>query len=156
MRKPISLDLRERIVEAYEREEGTREEVAKRFKVSLGMVKKLLQQESRTGDLRPRYRFCGRKAKLMAQHGAELKALVAKEPDVTLVEMKERLGLSCTVAAIHVLLTKLGLTYKKRHCMQPNKPAPTSSRSARAGNVSKADLIRRNLSSSTNRRPKQT
>jgi hypothetical protein len=31
-------------VEAYERKEGTREEVAKRFKVSVGMVKKLLQQ----------------------------------------------------------------------------------------------------------------
>ena len=34
------MDLRERIVEAYGRKEGTREEVAKRFKVSLGMVKK--------------------------------------------------------------------------------------------------------------------
>jgi len=49
MRKPISVDLRVRIVEAYEGKEGTREEVAKRFKVSLGMVKKLMQQQSRTG-----------------------------------------------------------------------------------------------------------
>jgi transposase len=65
MRRPISVDLRERIVEAYERQEGTREEAAKRFKVSLGMVKKLLQQQSRPWDLRPRYRFCGRKAKLL-------------------------------------------------------------------------------------------
>ena len=36
MKKPISLDLRERIVAAYVGKEGTREEVAKRFKVSLG------------------------------------------------------------------------------------------------------------------------
>ena len=100
MRKPISVDLRERIVAAYGEGEGTREEVARRFKVSLGMVKKLLQQQSRTGDLRPRYRFCGRKAKLMPEHGKTLQALVAKEPDLTLAEMKERLGLGCTVAAI--------------------------------------------------------
>ena len=44
MKKPISLDLRERIVAAYVDKEGRREEVAKRFKVSVGMVKKLLGQ----------------------------------------------------------------------------------------------------------------
>jgi transposase len=36
MKKQISLDLRERIVAACDAQEGTREEVAKRFKVSLG------------------------------------------------------------------------------------------------------------------------
>ena len=52
MKRPIALDLRERIVAAYDAKEGTREEVAKRFKVSLGMVKKLLAQRGRTGGLR--------------------------------------------------------------------------------------------------------
>ena len=151
MRKPISVDLRERIVEAYEREEGTREEVAKRFKVSLGMVKKLLQQQSRTGDLRPRYRFCGRKAKLMPQHGGALKALVAKEPDMTLEEMKARLGLDCTVAAIHQVLAKLGLTYKKRRSMRPNKTGRTWRGPDAGGGGAKARSTRRGWSSSTSR-----
>jgi len=39
---------------AIHAEEGSREEVAKRFKVSLRMVKKLLVQRNRTGDLRAR------------------------------------------------------------------------------------------------------
>lgn len=143
MRKPISVDLRERIVEACERKEGTREEVAKRFKVSLGMVKKLLQQQSRTGDLRPRYRFCGRKAKLMPQYGTALKALVAKAPDLTLAEMKQRLGLGCTVAAIHWAVTKLGLTYKKRRSMRLNKTGRTWRRPGAAGGGNKAGSIRR-------------
>jgi transposase len=156
MRKPISLDLRERIVEAYEREEGTREEVAKRFKVSLGMVKKLLQQQRGTGDLRPRYRFCGRKAKLMPEHGGALKTLVAKEPDVTLVEMKERLGLGCTVAAIHQVLGKLGLTYKKRRSMRLNKTGRTWREPGAAGSGAKAGSTRRGWSSSTSRPPKPT
>ena len=156
MRKTLSLDLRERIVEAYDAKEGTREEVARRFKVSLGMVKKLLSQRAKTGELAARHRFSGRKARLMALHGAQLKSLVAKQPDATLVEIKQRLGLSCTVAAIHVILTKMGLTYKKRRCMQPNKHAPTSPGSAKTGSASKADSIRQNLSSSTSRRPRQT
>ena len=37
----LSLDLRERILAAYDAGEGSREEVAHRFRVSLGMVKKL-------------------------------------------------------------------------------------------------------------------
>jgi transposase len=156
MRKTLSLDLRERIVEAYDAKEGTREEVARRFKVSLGMVKKLLTQRAKTGELGARHRFSGRKARLMPLHGAQLKSLVAKQPDATLVEMKQRLGLNCTVAAIHVILTKLGLTYKKRRCMQLNNNAPTSPGNAKPGSASKADSIRRNLSSSTSRRPRQT
>jgi hypothetical protein len=36
--KPISLDLRERILAADDADEGSRETVARRFRVSLGMV----------------------------------------------------------------------------------------------------------------------
>src|SRR4051812_45612422 len=156
MKKTLSLDLRERIVAAYDAKEGTREEVAKRFKVSLGMVKKLLEQRAKTGDLRARHRFSGRKANLMPKHGAALKQLIAREPDVTLEEMKARLQLDCTVAAIHWVVTKLGLTYKKRLSMRPNKTGPTSNRRAGAGGAAKADSTLRSWSSSTNRRRRPT
>lgn len=156
MKKPISLDLRERIVAAYEAEEGTREEVAKRFKVSLGLVKKLLAQKQRTGDLRPRYRYCGRKAKLEPAHGARMKQLVEKEPDLTLEEIKQRLGLDCTIGAIHWVLARLGLTYKKRRFMRPNKTGPTSPRRGVTGGAARAGSIRPASSSSTNRRPRRT
>jgi transposase len=152
MKKTLSLDLRERIVAAYDAKEGTREEVAKRFKVSLGMVKKLLGQRTKTGDLRPRHRFSGRKARLMPAHGAQLKQLIAREPDVTLEEMKVRLKLDCTVAAIQWVVTKLGLTYKKRLSMRPNKTAPTSSRRAGGGGADRAGSTPPGWSSSTNRR----
>lgn len=35
--RTISLDLRERILTAYDRKEGNREEVARRFRVSVGL-----------------------------------------------------------------------------------------------------------------------
>lgn len=156
MNKPISLDLRERIVAAYEGREGTREEVAKRFKVSVGMVKKLLAQKSRTGDLRARYRFCGRKARLEPEHGKSMRQLVEKEPDLTLEEIKQRLGLGCTIGAIHWVLRRLGLTYKKRRSMRPSKTVPTSPGPGADGNAARARSTRRGLSSSTNRRPRRT
>ena len=37
--KALSLDLRERILTTYDKENGTREQVARRFRVSLGMVR---------------------------------------------------------------------------------------------------------------------
>lgn len=156
MKKTLSGDLRERIVAAYDAKEGTREEIAKRFKVSLGMVKKLLAQRARTGDLQPRHRFSGRKARLLPDHGAALKQLIAQEPDLTLVELKSRLTLDYTVAAIHWAVTRLGLTYKKRRSMQPNKTGRTWRKPAGAGAVAKAGSIRPGWSSSTSRRPRPT
>ena len=46
--RTLSLDLRERILASYDLEEGTRVEVGDRYRVSLGMVKKLLEQRRRT------------------------------------------------------------------------------------------------------------
>jgi len=156
MKRPVSIDLRERIVAACDGGEGTRLEVAKRFKVSLGMVKKLLAQRGRTGDLRDRYRYCGRKARLMPEHGRALREVVAKEPDLTLEEIKERLGLGCTVAAVHWVLGKLGLAYKKRRSMRPNKTGRTWRGPETGGGGGKAGSTRRGWSSSTSRRPRPT
>lgn len=36
----------------YDTKEGTRQEIADRFRVSLGMVKKLLLQRRKAGDIR--------------------------------------------------------------------------------------------------------
>ena len=154
--KTTSLDLRRRIVETYDEGEWTQEEVAKRFRVSLGMVKKLLMQRRRTGQIAARHRFSGRKARLLPERGAELKRLVAKEPDLTLTEMKDRLKLDCTIGAIHWVLGRLGLTYKKRRSMRLNKTGRTWHGPDGAGGGASADSTRRAWSSSTSRRPRRT
>ena len=140
--KTISLDLRRRIVETYDEGKWT-QEVAKRFRVSLGMVKKLLMQRRRTGQIEARHRFSGRKARLLPESGEQMKALVAKEPDLTLCEIKQRLKLDCTIAAVHWVLGRLGLTYKKRRSMRPSKTVPTSPKRARPGRAHKAGSTRR-------------
>ena len=154
--KTLSLDLRERILAAYDAGEGTREAVARRFRVSLGMVKKLLQQRRRIGDVRPQHHRSGRKPGHVARQQHHLQALVHQKPDLTLKELRAATGLNCTLPAIHYVLIRLGLTYKKRRSAPANKPGPTSSGRGGAGSGSKPAGIRPGWSSSMNRERKPT
>ena len=124
--RTTSLDLRERILAAYDHDAGTRAETAHRFRVSLGLVKKLLQQRRRTGDIAPRHRFSGRKPMIVATHRSQLRALLARKNDLTLKEMRAATGLKCSLQAINVVLGKMGLTYKKKHSVPASRTAPTS------------------------------
>jgi transposase len=123
--RTLSLDLRERILDSYDKGEGSRAEVAQRFRVSLGMVKKLLQQRRHTGDIAPRHRYSGRKPMIVASHRSQLRWLLTKKNDLTLNELRAALGLSCSVQALHVVLGKMGLTYKKRRSAPVNRTART-------------------------------
>jgi transposase len=116
--KTLSLDLRERIVASYDEGVETRQEVAQRHRVSLGMVKKLLAQRKKTGEIGARHRYCGRKPLFSAAHRSRLERLIAKQPDLTLEELREALKLSCSLAAIHYLLKAMNLTFKKNLARQ--------------------------------------
>ena len=123
--RTLSRDLRERILTSYDREEGTREQIAVRYQVSLGMVKKLLQQRRQTGDIGPRHRFSGRKPKILGGHRQQMRKLLSKKPDLTLKELRSAMQLSCSLPAIHYVLEELGLTYKKRHSVPANRTVQT-------------------------------
>lgn len=136
--RTLSLDLRERILASYDRKEGTRLEIAARFRVSLGMVKKLLQQRRHTGDIRARHYRSGRKPKVLAGHEQQMRTLLANKPDLTLKELRHCIGLSCTLPAIHYALQRMGLTYKKRHSMPVSRAERISPRRGAGGSGSKA------------------
>jgi len=123
--KTLSLDLRERILASYDNEEGTREAVAARFRVSLGMVKKLLQQRRQTGEIGSRYYRSGRKPKILECHREQMRGLLVNKPDLTLAELRQATNLDCSLPAIHYALAKMDLTYKKRVCTPASKTART-------------------------------
>ena len=129
----LSFELRARILAIYDKGDLTRRQVAERFCVSEGMVKKLLQQRRHTGDIAHRHRFSGNKPRLQQEHGEALREAVAEQPDLTLAELKTRLKLKCTPQAIHHVLAAMKLTYKKRRSMRPSRTAPTSRRRAHSG-----------------------
>ncbi len=111
--KTLSIDLRKRIVEAYDAKEGTRQEIADRFKVSLAMVKKLLEQRKKLGTLEPQNHRCGRKP-IFKEHDLEwLRQMVTKRPDITLEELRQACNKKCSIMTISRCLDQLGSSYKK-------------------------------------------
>src|SRR5664279_3285515 len=140
--RTISLDLRERILCSYDQTEGNREEIAHRFRVSLGLVKKLLQQRRRTGDIAPRHRYSGRKPFILGSHHRQMKALLGRKPDMTLKELRVAIQLNCTLPASHYAMEKLGLTYKKRRSAPASRTVGISPGRAGSGGAGRPVLTR--------------
>jgi len=121
--KPTSIDLRERIVAAYDACEGTRRQIANRFKVSLGLVKKLLAQRKNLGTIEPQYQNVGRKPAFDDENLKQLDKFLQKHADATLTEIQEHFfdNISCSIQAIANAINRLEWRYKKNRYMRANK-----------------------------------
>lgn len=127
--KAYSMDLRERVIGACDRGEPTKV-VARTFGVSPAWVRRLKQHRRERGDIVPRSGGGSRGRKI---DRARLAELVARQPDATLVDLRDRLGIRVTPWAICKALRELKLSYKKRRSMRPNRTARTSPTPASAG-----------------------
>jgi transposase len=128
MPKAYSMDLRKRVIEACDQGQ-TLAQVAKRFAVSTSFVEKLQQRRRESGTLEPKPHAGGRQPRLSPAHDEALRALLAAQPDTTLAELREKLGLKVHLSTLWYRLQRLGLTFKKN---------PDSSRASARGRVSVA------------------
>jgi len=112
-----SLDLRKRVVSAYENGVETILEVAERFEVSDSFIKKLLRRKRTTGEIAPIGHRGGQPKRLLQEHRKWLLKTVLAEPDITLGELRERLlsehRLSASAATLSRELRALNLRRKK-------------------------------------------
>jgi len=115
-----SMDLRERVVRAYDEELGTQQEIARLFKVSVPWIKKLLRQRRRTGSIAPLPHGGGWTPKFSGRKLEQLKAMVDRDPDATLKELLEQSGVNGSIMAVHRALERLGCRRKK------SRSAPSS------------------------------
>src|SRR3954463_11459335 len=97
---PYSMDLRRRVAEAVDHQEGSRRQLARRFAVSVTFITRLLGLRRQTGSLTPRPHAGGRAPPLDAQHLDRLRQLVRAQPDATLDELAQRLGTGCSRMAV--------------------------------------------------------
>lgn len=109
-----SHDLRQRVLDAVERGEGSLRQIARRFVVSLSFVVRLLQTHRRTGSIAPKPHRGGHPPALGPEDMERLRELVRQQPDVTLEELRQRLVVSCSTMAIRRALKKLRLPRKKK------------------------------------------
>lgn len=120
MTAPLSMDLRERIVETYLAGGVRQEDVAERYQVSQSVVSKLVQQYRDEGSLKPHVDQCGRKPKLTDDDEAALLKDMEERPDATLEERAQKLGGKVCVSTVWSALRRLGQRYKKSPNTRPS------------------------------------
>ena len=123
--KALSLDLRERIVTAYEAGDVSFAEVGRRFSVSGKVVGKLVRQKRELGTLAPQVHRRGRKPAVSGEQEIQLREHLEKNPDATVLERRQALRLNCSEKTLWQTLRKMGWRFKKSRHGQPNKIAPT-------------------------------
>jgi transposase len=122
------MDLRERVLADWDAGLPTKQ-VAEKYGVSGAWVRSLKQRRRETGCIKPRIGG-GRKRKIDRD---KLVELVQAQPDATLAELRERLGIQCSLSAIWMTLDKLRITFKKSRSARPNRIVATSPRKENAG-----------------------
>jgi transposase len=117
-----SQDLRDRVLAAYDRGMAT-SRIAEVFAVSPAWARRIKQDRRETGRTTPRPMGGVRRVKI---DPVRLRELVAAQPDATLKELRERLGIVCAESAICMALKRLKLSFKKRRSMRPSRTARMS------------------------------
>lgn len=122
---PLSLDLRERIVAAYEADGISFAAVGRRFAVSGKVVSKLVRQKRDMGTLEPQVHKRGRKPAVSGEKKEQLRKHLLEHPDATVVERIAALGLNCTEKTAWQTLRGMGWRFKKSRHAPANKTART-------------------------------
>ena len=118
-----SMDLRERVVAACDARDGTREQIAKRFSVSVRWIGELLRRRRETGSIAPKPRGGGRTPAFDEAAAARLREAVRADDDATLEELAETSGVTCSAPAVYRALRRLGITRKKSRGGRPSRTA---------------------------------
>lgn len=133
--RPYHTDLRKRIVDAYQKAEGSVRELAARFKVAPKTVQNYLNLERETGSVEPRPHGGGPAPKVDDAGVQELRAVVEEKNDRTLDELANELDRRHHVrvgrTTVWRILDRLGITRKKRLNALRNRNGPKSRRSVK-------------------------
>lgn len=112
--KPISVDLRERIVALYKSGKKSYAEVAEHFSVSQQSVRRFVAKDSRGESLEPKPHSGGAKPTYDGPFRERLRSQVEKSPDATLEGLREALGSPISVPRLHGILAQMGARRKKK------------------------------------------
>src|SRR5438105_8942718 len=121
---PYSQDLRQRVLDTVQRGEGSLRQIARRFLVSVSFVTRLLRTHRDTGALEPKSHGGGNPAVLTPEDLERLRELIRQQPDATLEECRQRLGVSCSLMTIARALSRLGRPREKKVPRAPERDRP--------------------------------
>jgi transposase len=127
MSKPLSLDLRERVVAAVA--DGlSRRKAAERFGVSAASSVRWCALERDQGDPKPKPMGGDQRSQRIEAHADFIMTAVAEKSDITLEELRERLageGVRVAVSTLWRFFARRGYTWKKRQLTRASRSGPT-------------------------------
>jgi transposase len=132
MARAYSNDLRRKLLEAHEQGQGTLEELAEEFRVSLGFAKKISAALRRTGRMERTEQRHGRRNRVTPLVQERLREWLRQQPDLTLGELQRQLGeqvqVSLSIPRLWVVLRQMKLRLKKsRSTPRSRTPRKTGS-----------------------------
>ena len=117
MAAAYSLDLRKKILSAWQNQEGSQRELAQRFKVSLAFIRNFLRRYRETGDIAPKPQGGDRRSKIQGKDEELLQKLVTEKSDIYLLELQDslldRTGIKVSESSLCRQLKRLKLGRKK-------------------------------------------
>jgi transposase len=153
----LSYDLRKRVVEAVVLGGLSRNQAAARFKVSIASAVRWVKRFQTTGEISPAPSGGDRRSGRIEAHRDYLLGLIRRTPDLTLLEIKERLIVNCgerfAVSVLWRFFNRHEITVKKKRRMPRSNNARTCKIDAGNGSRGSSISIRRNSFSLTRREP---
>ena len=157
MPAPYSQDLRQRVI-GFIALGGSARAAAVRFDVSVSSALRWAQRWRSEGHAGPRAMGGDRRSRL-SEHRVKVLQLVARQPDLTLQEIRSALaacGITVGLSTVHRFLAAQNLTLKKRPYMRPSRTARMSPRPGACSSAASRRSTPTAWSSSTRRGPPQT
>jgi transposase len=137
MCEAYSDDLRRKLLEAYDRGEGSLEELAEQFGVSTPWAWKISAQRKRTGQIERVEQRHGPESKVTAEVQERLRGWVRQQPDLTLQELQQRLeearGPHVSIGRLWQGLRRMKLRLKKNRSTPRSRTHPQSANVGRRG-----------------------
>lgn len=128
MGKPLSMDLRDRVLEAID---GgmSRRAAAKHYGVSASSAIRWDEERRRTGFSAPKRQGGDMRSRKTEAHAAVIRGALEETPDITLMELRAYLaerGVTASITALWRFLKRHGISRKKRPATRSNRIARTS------------------------------
>jgi len=117
-------DIRQRAIAAYESGSSTVSHIAKLFQVHRSTLHRWVQRYKTTGQTVPLPRGHNPPA-LNVEDMQKLEKMLQANSDTTLSKMRDALGKSCSLTAIHFATLRLNWRYKKSRYERVSKAEPT-------------------------------
>ena len=134
MPQAYSNDLRRKFLQAYDEGEGTLEELAEQFRVSLAWAKKISARRFRTGEVEAPVWRHGPVSRVTPEVQEWIRKQIRAQPDTTLQELREQLEeakqVRLSMGRMWLALRQLGLPLKKKRSTPRSKTVKKRSAAA--------------------------